>query len=64
MSNGECVAKYIKKSVYKTCGSCFGLGCIETSRGDVIDCKNPKCENGYVKDEILIETENQDSLFH
>lgn len=60
--NGKYAQKYIKKSVYKTCSICFGLGVLEIQGGSVVDCPNRLCERGYVKEEILVETD-QDSLF-
>jgi hypothetical protein len=40
-----------KKFTRKTCLICFGLGSIEVSGGNVIDCPG-KCENGYIQVEI------------
>lgn len=32
----------------KACHICHGMGGIEKGNGDVIDCPNRKCENGFV----------------
>jgi hypothetical protein len=63
-NNGEYASKYIKRDVYKTCPICFGLSVLERENGAVVDCPNRKCMSGYIKEEILVETENQDSLFN
>lgn len=48
------------KKIKKTCSVCFGLGSIETQRGDVQDCPNRKCQNGYIEIEVI--DEDQDEL--
>lgn len=42
-----------KKYILKTCQICYGLGGIESANGDVKDCPNVKCQNGYIKVEVI-----------
>jgi hypothetical protein len=49
MENEE---KKEKKYIIKTCHICHGISTIETSRGDLIDCPNRSCLNGYIKIEV------------